>query len=192
VVLPGNKIAGVINMETGRWDKGMDAGLDDGSGSRRGDSNLPFKHPASFPASTPKAHLQASINKKPPIRSYRDLEVYQITYMAAIDIIRKVLPKLPKEERFDLVDQLRRSSKAIPRLIAEGYAKKHQLKGFHKYLDDAMAEVNETAVSLSQCRDAYPGHVDPTLCDQLLVIYDRAGKQLYRLREVWRDFRDRK
>ena len=132
------------------------------------------------------------VRKRTVIKSYRDLEVYQITYAASIKILTKVLPKLPKEERFDLVDQLRRSCKAIPRLIAEGYAKKHQYKGFHKYLDDAMAEANETSVSLSQCRDAYANYVDPMLCNELLSLYDRAGRQLYRLRVVWRDFRSRK
>lgn len=130
--------------------------------------------------------------RRGPIKSYRDLEVYQISYAASIEILVELLPKLPKEEKFDLVDQLRRSCKAVPRLIAEGYAKKHQFKGFHKYIDDAMAEANETSVGLSQCRDAYSNYVDPILCDKLLAVYDRAGRQLYRLREVWRDFRSQK
>ncbi len=56
--------------------------------------------------------------------------------------MKKVLPRLPPEEKYDLRDQLSRSSKAVPRLIAEGYAKRHQKYGFHKYLDDAMAESN--------------------------------------------------
>jgi len=54
-----------------------------------------------------------------------------------------------------LVDQLRRSTKAIPRLIAEGHSKRHQKKGFQKYLDDAMTESNETMVSLAQAKDIY-------------------------------------
>jgi len=90
---------------------------------------------------------------KNPIRSFRDLEVYQNTYAASIEVNTKITPKLPKEEQYDLTDQLRRSSKAIPRLIAEGYSKKHQKKGFQKYLDDALAESNEMIVSLSHVRD---------------------------------------
>ena len=54
------------------------------------------------------------------------MEVYQNTYAGSVEVITKVIPKLPKEEQSDLVDQLRGSSKAIPRLIAEGYSKKHQ------------------------------------------------------------------
>ncbi|MCL4417520.1 MAG: four helix bundle protein [Actinobacteria bacterium] len=123
-----------------------------------------------------------------PIRSYRDLRVYQMSYTASIEVLIKFLPLLPKEEKYDLVDQLRRSSKAVPRLIAEGYAKRHQHRGFHKYIDDSMGEANETSVSLSQCRDAYSKYVDKEMCDRLIDTYDRIGRQLYRLRERWRSF----
>jgi len=85
-------------------------------------------------------------NKK-PIRSFRDLEVYQNTYRASVVVMTKIIPKLPDSEKYDLKDQLSRSCKAIPRLVAEGYAKRHQKAGFQKYLDDAMAECNETIIS---------------------------------------------
>ena len=67
--------------------------------------------------------------------------------------MKEIVPRLPDSEKFDLKDQLSRSSKAIPRLIAEGFAKKHQKAGFQKYLDDAMAESNETQVSVCQSKD---------------------------------------
>jgi len=74
------------------------------------------------------------INNKQIIKSFKDLEVYQNSYQASLLIALKILPKLPKEEQGDLKSQLSRSSKAIPRLIAEGYAKKHQKLAFQKYL----------------------------------------------------------
>lgn len=104
------------------------------------------------------------LNKQKPIRSFRDLEVYQKTYKAAILVMTKIIPKLPDSEKYDLKDQLSRSSKAIPRLIAEGYSKRHQKAGFQKYLDDALAESNETLVSLEQVRDIYGNFVDINLC----------------------------
>jgi hypothetical protein len=54
---------------------------------------------------------------KKPIRSFKDLDVYQNTYFASIEVISKIVPKLPKVEQGDLADQLRRSTKAIPRLV---------------------------------------------------------------------------
>ena len=91
------------------------------------------------------------------ITSFRDLEVYQNTYKAMLIVIKEIVPRLPECERYDLRDQINRACKSIPRLIAEGYAKRHQRAGFQKYIDDTMGECNEMIVSLSQCRDIYPG-----------------------------------
>lgn len=130
-------------------------------------------------------------NKK-PIRSFLDLEVYQVSYEASVIVCKEIIPNLPREEDYDLKDQLRRSSKAIPRLIAEGYGKKHQLKGFQKYIDDALAESNETIVGLSHIRDIYDKCVEVELCNKMIVTYDRISRQLYRLGEKWQDFSRRK
>ena len=129
-----------------------------------------------------------SVSQGKPIISFRDLEVYQNSYSACIKVMTKILPNLPNAEKFDLADQLSRPVKAIPRLIAEGYAKRHQRYGFQKYLDDAMAECNETIVGLEMCRDIFGNHVDKALCQDLVNIYDTCGRQLYRLREAWGKF----
>jgi four helix bundle protein len=128
---------------------------------------------------------------KTPIRSFMDLEVYQNTYSASVEVITKIVPKLPRTEQNDLADQLRRSAKAIPRLIAEGYSKKHQKKAFQKYLDDAMGESNEMIVSLSHARDLYSNWVDSRLCENLIDLYDKSSRQLYNLATKWRDFKER-
>jgi type II secretory pathway pseudopilin PulG len=49
--------------------------------------------------------------------SFRDLEVYQNTYKACIEVMTKIIPEIPDFEKNDLKSQLRRSVKAIPRLI---------------------------------------------------------------------------
>jgi len=126
--------------------------------------------------------------EKKTIKSFKDLDVYQNTYNAMIEVFKYILPNLPKEEQYDLKDQLRRSVKAIPRLIAEGHSKRHQKRGFQKYLDDAMAESNETIVSLSQARDLYPESIDTDRCNKLIDTYDKASRQLYKLSLAWSEF----
>ncbi len=132
--------------------------------------------------------MENNQNRK-PITSFRDLEVYQNTYKAMLIVMKEIISKLPDSEKYDLKDQLSRSCKAIPRLIAEGYAKRHQRAGFQKYLDDAMGECNETIVSLEQCRDIY--EVDKSLIDRLVDVYDKSGRQLYRLSIAWANFKRR-
>lgn len=127
-------------------------------------------------------------NKKTPIKSFKDLELYQNTYRASIIICKEIIPKLPDEEKYNLKGQLRRSSTAIPPLIAEGHAKKHQKKAFQKYLDDAIGEINETIVHLSYVRDLYSHLVNPRLVEQLIDIYDKSARQSYNLIKAWNSF----
>jgi len=129
------------------------------------------------------------MERKKRITSFRDLEVYQNTYKAMLEVMKEIVPKLPDIEKYDLWDQKSRACKAIPRLIAEGYAKRHQKVGFQKYIDDAMVECNEMIVSLSQVRDIYPTYVNLIHCDQLVDEYDKSGRQLYKLGNAWRRFK---
>ncbi len=58
------------------------------------------------------------MGQKQRITSFRDLEVYQNIYKFCITVMTEILPNLPMSEKYDLKDQLSRSVKAIPRLIA--------------------------------------------------------------------------
>lgn len=126
-------------------------------------------------------------NKSKSIKSFKDLDVYQGSYEAMLIIFREILPCLPENEKFDLYSQLSRSSKTIPRLIAEGHAKKHQKAGFQKYIDDAHAEANEILVSIEQCRDLY--NISESKCKDLMDRYDKISRQLYKLSLSWNKFK---
>jgi len=125
---------------------------------------------------------------KKPIISFKDLDIYNNSYKDSINIMTKIIIKLPESEKYDLKDQLSRSCKAIPRLIAEGHAKRHQKFGFQKYLDDALAECNETIVSLEQAKDIYGHLLDVNLCNLLINNYNISSKQIFTLRKTWRNF----
>lgn len=125
-------------------------------------------------------------NNKSPIKSFRDLEVYRNSYSDMLMVMKNIVPKLPESEKYDLKSQTSRASKAIPRLIAEGYAKRHQKFGFTKYLDDAMAECNEMVVSLEQIKDIYG--IEIAKIGVLVDNYDKTGRQLYNLSLAWKKF----
>jgi len=76
------------------------------------------------------------------IKSFFDLEVYKESFSLSLEI-EKNIRTFPKDEKYLLIDQSRRASRAIPALIAEGYAKRASVKEFKKYLRDALGEANE-------------------------------------------------
>lgn len=124
-----------------------------------------------------------TVNK--PAISFLDLHVYQRSYQAALVVHRKIIPALPNEEKYNLGDQMGRASKAIPALIAEGYAKKHQNKNWQKYLNDALSEANEMIVHLSFTKDLYSQNIDSEFCETLIGEYNIIGKQLFNLKRKW-------
>jgi four helix bundle protein len=58
------------------------------------------------------------------VRSYEDLEIYQISVELSVEIYRLV-KKFPKEETYGISDQLRRAVTSIGANIAEGFGRYH-------------------------------------------------------------------
>ena len=84
-----------------------------------------------------------SIKRKRQIRHFRDLEVYIRAFGAAMKIFR-ISKNFPKEERFSLVDQIRRSSRSVCANLAEGWRKRRYIAVFKNKMTDSMQEASET------------------------------------------------
>ena len=65
--------------------------------------------------------------------SYKDLEIYKLSYDLAIKI-HKMSLELPKYEMYEEGSQIRRSSKGITSCIVEGYGRKKYKAEFVKFL----------------------------------------------------------
>ena len=86
--------------------------------------------------------------------SYRDLEIYKLSYDLALAIHRITL-ELPKYETYETGSQIRRSSKAITSNIVEGYGRKRYKADFIKFIVYAHASCDETITHLNFLRDLY-------------------------------------
>jgi four helix bundle protein len=61
--------------------------------------------------------------EKKPIRSHRELEVYQLAFEVAMRIF-ELTKSFPAEERYSLTDQIRRSSCSVCANLTEGWRKR--------------------------------------------------------------------
>jgi four helix bundle protein len=80
-------------------------------------------------------------------KSYRDLEIYQISKQLAVEI-HAISLTLPKFEMFEEGSQIIRSSKAVTALLVEGYGRRRYKADFIKYLIYFQAECDETIIHL--------------------------------------------
>ena len=75
-------------------------------------------------------------------RTFEDLECWQACREVHVFTVRKVVPFLPKEEKYRLVDQLLRASRSGTANIAEGYGRFHYLDTA-KFCSNARGSVYE-------------------------------------------------
>ena len=74
---------------------------------------------------------------------YQDLLAYQKGFSLAMKIF-DLSKSFPKEDKYSLTDQIRRSSRSVCANIAEAYRKRDYPKHFHSKLTDCDAENSET------------------------------------------------
>lgn len=112
------------------------------------------------------------------IRTHRDLEVYQIAFELAQQVFLES-KSFPKEERYSLTDQIRRSSRSICTNLAEAWRKRRYEASFLNKLSDAEAEAAETQVWLEfavQC-----GYLKSEVGQKLSASYNNVLGKLVRL-----------
>ncbi len=79
--------------------------------------------------------------------TFKDLTVYKKAFELAMDIF-EISKGFPKEERYSLTDQIRRSSRSVCSSIAEAYRKRRYEAHFISKTSDAAMENSETQVWL--------------------------------------------
>ncbi len=79
------------------------------------------------------------------INSYRDLRVFQNAMDAAMEIFT-LTKTFPQEEKFSMVDQMRRASRSVCSNLAEAWRKRRYRAAFIAKLSDAETEACETQV----------------------------------------------
>lgn len=80
------------------------------------------------------------------MKSYRDLIVWQKAMLLVVEIYQ-ITRKLPDEEKFGLISQIRRSAISIPSNIAEGYGRNYT-KDYIRFLQIARGSLFECQTQL--------------------------------------------
>jgi len=104
------------------------------------------------------------------IKSHRELDVYQLAFETAMKIF-EVIKRFPKEERYSLTDQIRRSSRSVCANIAEAWRKRIYPAVFVAKISDAEAEAGETQAWLELSLSC--NYLEATLQRELNNAYDK-------------------
>ena len=109
------------------------------------------------------------------MKSYKDLEIYKLSYQLATKI-HKLSLTLPQYEMYEEGSQIRRSSKSITSCIVEGYGRKKYKAEFNKFLIYAHASCDETILHLNFIKDTHK--IDAHEINSFIEDYVKLSRQI--------------
>ncbi|MBM4171228.1 MAG: four helix bundle protein [Ignavibacteria bacterium] len=112
--------------------------------------------------------------KKAPIKSFQNLQVWQIAHKLVL-MIYIVVDKFPKKEEFRLTSQIIRAVISIPSNIAEGMGR-YTRKEFIKYLIVSRGSLEEVKYQIILAKDL--NYIDQITFEKLISEIQLLGKKI--------------
>lgn len=112
---------------------------------------------------------------KEKVKTFKDLKVWQKAHQLVLDVY-KTTQDFPKEEKFGLVSQLKRSASSIATNIVEGH-KRRSKKDFLHFLNLADSSLEETKYLLLLANDLE--YIKQTVFTHLNDQCEEVGRMLY-------------
>ncbi|OQY13605.1 MAG: four helix bundle protein [Desulfobacteraceae bacterium 4572_187] len=112
------------------------------------------------------------------IKSYKDLRVFQNGMDAAMKIFH-LTKQFPPEEKYSMVDQMRRASRSVCANIAEAWRKRRYKAAFIAKLSDGESEACETQVWVEFSRRCK--YLNDETCHDLDEIYEQIMGQIVKM-----------
>ena len=106
------------------------------------------------------------------VKHFRELRVYREAFESAMQIFESS-KQWPKEERYSLTDQIRRSSRSVCEQIAEAWRKRRYIAHFRSKLTDADSEAAETQSWLEFALRC--GYIAQAVFDELDAAYEKVS-----------------
>jgi four helix bundle protein len=110
------------------------------------------------------------------IRSYRDLEIYQIAHRLAVEVHKATLKELPKFETYEEGSQIRRASKSISINLVEGFGRRRYKAEYLRFLIFSLSSCDETIEHIRFLRDTES--LAFQRCDYFIKQYDELSKRI--------------
>jgi four helix bundle protein len=107
---------------------------------------------------------------------FQNLLAYRLSFELAMQIF-EISKSFPKEERYSLTDQIRRSSRSVCANLAESYGKRRYQKHFISKLTDCDSENLETQTWLEFALAC--NYIDRIIFTSLIEQNSEVGKLIY-------------
>lgn len=127
---------------------------------------------------------------KKPVRSFRDLEVYQKMLECSVLVVKNLRAPLSKQ-KYSFLENMINCAMSIPLFVGES----HSLR-FSDFplaiatLEKAMVSCNKMIIYLEQAIGLYGSKINTDLAEDLMRRYIDTRGKMFRLEKSWKKFRE--
>lgn len=135
------------------------------------------------------AYYKKNFTPKKPVRSFRDLEVYQKPLECAVLISKDIMPHLARQ-KYIFAERMLDCAMSVPLLVAESHSLRFADFALGVgYLEKAMASCNKMIVYLEHTKGLFGTKFDMGLIEDIILRYANARIKMFRLEKSWKKFR---
>lgn len=130
-----------------------------------------------------------SFTPRKPVRSFRDLDIYQKTIECAVLVTKDLVPSLQKL-KYPFEENMVNCSMSVPLFIGEAHSLRFaSFEGGVALLEKSMAGCNKMIVYLEQMKGVYGSKIDVSLIDDLITRYVDSRTKSFHLEKSWKRFK---
>jgi len=126
---------------------------------------------------------------KKPVKTFRDLDIYQATLQCSVIVVKNIRPKLITL-KYPFVEGITDCTMSVPLFIGEA----HSIR-FGNFplglslIEKAMSGCNKMIVYLEHIKGIYGNKVDGDVIDEIIARYVESRTKTFHLEKSWKRFR---
>ncbi len=126
---------------------------------------------------------------KRPVKTFRDLDVYQSAIDCSVLITKNIAPTLAKL-KYQYAERLSDCALAVPLFIAESHSLRFADFALGVgYLEKAMSAANKMVVYLEHAKGIYGAKLDQSLIEDIIGRYVSCRIKMFHLEKSWKRYR---
>ena len=134
-------------------------------------------------------YYKKQFTPKKPVRTFRDLEVYQKALDCSVLVSKDIMPVLVKL-KYLYAERAGECALAVPLLIAEAHSLRFADFALGVgYLEKAMSATNKMTVYLEHAKGMYGSKLDTGLIEDIVTRYADVRIKMFRLEKSWKKYR---
>lgn len=134
-------------------------------------------------------YYKKQFTPRKPVKTFRDLEIYQKTIECAVLISKDIVPHLVRQ-KYQYAERLTDCAMSVPLLVAESHSLRFADFALGVgYLEKAMASANKMVVYLEHAKGLFGTKFDMGLIDDIIGRYILARTKMFHLEKSWKKFR---